>query len=142
MRPPQLPQMSRQFSGRRTIRRSAVHEYSAGTVNGVAQPSPIKRSLGPAGQALLSPRPLDAGGSRSNAINGPNAAYDEAIRALTNALDHLSLQIAHETGVAREFAGSGNRNAAVRTVTVIEPLLQDALGVCSAILTMHRRARI
>ena len=41
-------------------------------------------------------------------MNGPNAAYDEAIRALANALDQLSLQITHETTLAREFVQSDN----------------------------------
>jgi hypothetical protein len=39
-------------------------------------------------------------------MNRPNAAYDEAIRALTNALDQLSLQITHETNFARGCCGA------------------------------------
>lgn len=46
-------------------------------------------------------------------------------------LGQLLLQIPHEITAAREFAQGGNRNAAVGTVTVIKPLLQDALGVSS-----------
>jgi len=41
-------------------------------------------------------------------MTGPNAAYYEAICALTNAQNQLSLQITHETTVAREFVQSDN----------------------------------
>jgi hypothetical protein len=48
----------------------------------------------------------------SYARSGPNSAYDEAIRILADALDRPSLQISHEATLARDFAQSGNRNAA------------------------------
>jgi hypothetical protein len=43
-------------------------------------------------------------------MSGPIAAYDVAIRALANALDQPSLQIAHGTMLALEYAQGGNRN--------------------------------
>lgn len=68
-------------------------------------------------------------------------AYTAAIATMTKAVGQLTKQIAEEVQCAVEYADCGNRNAAVGTIAIIEPMLQDAIGACNAITMLQRRAR-